>query len=161
MKDTEAALKWIAEILIRNKITFQVTGGFAAKLYGSNRELADIDIDVKEDCFELLLPEVKPCILSGPQNYLDEEFDVKLMTLEYRGQVIDIAGKAKIFDKNKKQWVELKPDFSNGNYISIYGIRIPVITQDALIEYKSMLLRDVDKEDIRVLTNNAGSNIAH
>ncbi len=153
MKDTESALKWIIEILMRNKITFQVTGGFAARLYGSNRELADIDIDVKEDCFEQIFPEVKPYVLSGPQNYLDEEFEVKLMTLEYKGQIIDIAGKAKIFDKNQNEWVELKPDFLNGNYLSIYGITIPVITQKALVEYKGRLLRDVDIEDIRALTN--------
>jgi hypothetical protein len=153
MKDTESALKWIVEILMRNKITFQVTGGFAAKLYGSNRDLADIDICIKEDFFEQILPEVKPYVLSGPQNYLDEEFDVKLMTLEYQGQVIDIAGKAKIFDKNKKQWIELELDFSNGNCLSIYGIKIPVITKEALIEYKSKILRDVDREDIRALTS--------
>ncbi len=153
MKNTEAALKWIVEILVRNKITFQITGGFAAKLYGSNRELADIDIDVKEDCFDQLLPEVKQYVLSGPEEYKDEEFDVKLMTLEYKGQVIDIAGKAKIFYKNLKEWIEIKPDFLNNNYISIYDINIPVITKKALIEYKSKLLREVDKEDISALTN--------
>ncbi|MFZ2522802.1 MAG: hypothetical protein WAW92_00245 [Minisyncoccia bacterium] len=46
MRNTEGALRWIVNILESKSIQFQVTGGFAAKLYGSQRELADIDIDI-------------------------------------------------------------------------------------------------------------------
>jgi hypothetical protein len=40
------ALRWIIGILDRHNIQYQITGGFAAKLYGSSREVNDIDIDI-------------------------------------------------------------------------------------------------------------------
>lgn len=46
MRNTEAAFKWIVGLLNKYQILFQITGGFAANLYGSKRELNDIDIDV-------------------------------------------------------------------------------------------------------------------
>ena len=45
MKDTAGALFWIVKILKKHKIPFHISGGFAAKLYGVKRDLADIDID--------------------------------------------------------------------------------------------------------------------
>src|SRR3989338_11339919 len=44
MKNTQEALIWIIGVLKRHSIPFRISGGFAAKIYGSTRELADIDI---------------------------------------------------------------------------------------------------------------------
>ena len=38
-KNTEEAFKWVVNILMQNKIPFQISGGFSARLYGSGREI--------------------------------------------------------------------------------------------------------------------------
>lgn len=153
MKNTEAAFQWIISILIKHNIRFQVAGGFAARLYGSTRELADIDLDIEEKGFESIFPLVKEYITFGPDQYVDENWNLKLMTLEYNGQVIDIAGEASIFDQQTNKWVLQKTDFENSNLMTVYEMTIPVIQKDALIAYKRKLLREVDIEDINMLTN--------
>ncbi len=153
MRDTEAALKWIVEILNKHKIPFQIAGGFAAIIYGSLRELADIDIDVPKYCYDKILHEVKDYIVFPPQKYKDENWNLELMTLKFKGQNIDISSEAKIFDKRENQWVDLKTDFSNSDYMEIYNITVPVIRKKDLIEYKNKLLREVDKKDVEALTN--------
>lgn len=47
------ALKWIIKILNSKNIPYQISGGFAAKMYGSIRPLNDIDIDIPEDNFQV------------------------------------------------------------------------------------------------------------
>ena len=44
MSSQEKALGWITQKLNEHKIAYQIVGGLAAKVYGSERELADIDI---------------------------------------------------------------------------------------------------------------------
>lgn len=152
MRNTEGALRWIVNILKSKNVPFQVTGGFATRLYGSNRELADIDIDINDGDFEKIINEVKQYVVFGPEQFKDENWNLKLMILEYEGQIIDVCGEATVFNKNNKKWVLIKTDFSNSNYFNVYGVDIPVIKKEALIVYKSKLLRDVDIEDIKVLT---------
>lgn len=153
MKNMESALRWIVSILNKHDILFQITGGLAARLYGSSRELADIDIDITDDNFSKILPEIEEYVVFGPGQYIDENWNVKLLTLEYKGQLIDIAGGALIFDKNLNKWVSLNTNLLNTTLVSIYGITVPVITKQALLEYKGKLLREVDREDIKALSD--------
>jgi len=151
MKDTEAALKWIVSILHSKQIQFQIRGGFAAMLYGSSRELVDIDIDIHNTDFEKILGDVKNDIVFGPDQYTDENWNFKLMTLEYQGQLIDITGEAQIFDRNNSRWVDQAVDYTKSSHMNIYGITVPVIRKEDLVAYKAKLLRDVDKKDIESL----------
>jgi len=152
-KNTEKAFKWIIGLIEKHKIPFQIKGGFAARLYGSKRELADIDISIPEDKFNELIPDIKGYIVYGPEQYLDEEWDIKLITLKYEGQYIDIAGafEKKNFDKINKKWVATPSNFSNSVYMDVYGLNVPVIAKEDLIAYKKLILRDVDIFDIKAL----------
>lgn len=151
MRNTEEALKWIVSILKVHEVPFQIVGGFAARLFGSERELADIDIDIPDADLDTIASIVNDYIVSGPEPYVDENWNLTLMTLKYEGQLIDISGEAQIFNKNTREWEQLKTNFDDSDRMEIYGITVPVIKKAALVAYKSKLLRDVDREDIKAL----------
>jgi len=153
MRGTKAAFYWIISILKKYEIPFQISGGLAAKIYGVRRELVDIDIDVPEEQFKEILPKVKNYIIFGPRRYKDADWDLWLMTLCYKGQNIDIAGahQTKIFNKNTKQWIRIKTNFSTAEIKEIFGMKVPVISKKDLIKYKKKLRREVDLTDLRKL----------
>lgn len=155
MRATQEAFHWIVDILEKRDVPFQISGGLAAKVYGSSRELADIDVDVPEKEFEKILPDVKNYIIFGPARYKDENWDLWLMTLRYCEQEIDISGahEAQIFDKINNDWFWLQTDFSKSNLQEIFGILVPVVAKKELVEYKSRLRRDVDLIDIKEISN--------
>lgn len=152
-KNIETALKWIVNILQKHNIPFQIGGGFAARLYGVKRELADIDIAIPTDKLSELLSEVKDHITYDLRHYLDEKWDCTGMTINYEGQEIDFVGAQgkKIFDEVNKKWIALENDFSNNEYKEIYGLTIPLMPKEKLIAYKSILKRDVDLLDLKGL----------
>jgi hypothetical protein len=157
VRNTEAAFRWIVGILQNHNIPFQIGGGFAAQLYGATRELADIDFDIPESRFAELLPEVKQYIKFGPEQYRDDNWDLLLLTLSYEGQDIDICGayEAKVFDQAQGQWMDIKDDFSTANKLTVYEIDVPIMNKGELIEYKTMLGREVDKIDVAQMTGDS------
>jgi len=152
-KNTEAAFKWIVGILQKHSIPFQISGGFAAKLYGVDRDINDIDFGIPDIEFEKILPEIREYLIYGPQHYQDGVWDLQLMTLRYENQKIDIAGRDGIqfFDKTTNMWVSGHRDLTRCEYKSVYGISVPVIPKDSLIAYKKKIMREVDKFDIEAL----------
>lgn len=152
MKNTEKAFIWITDILEKKGIEYKISGGFAARIYGSNRELADIDIEVADNDILLIKKEVEEYIIYGPKRYLDEDWDLNLMTLNYEGQEIDIAGiNAKIFNKEIKQWEDLSSSLDTVEIKEVFGKMIPVESLESLINYKTRLGREVDIEDVKQL----------
>lgn len=152
MKNTDKAFHWIIDILERRQIPYKISGGLAARLHGAQRELADIDIEVSDADVAKIAEEVKPFIVFGPTRYKDENWDLELMTLEYEGQEIDIAGiEAMIFDQKTKGWVACPGDLTTIEVKEAFGRRVPVESLQTLIFYKSMLGREVDLEDVSQL----------
>lgn len=150
---TEKALIWITDILKKHNIPFQITGGFAARIYGTTRPLADIDIDIPEDEFDVVKPEVLNFITYGPANYKSDKFDLLLMTLNYHGQEIDLSGAytTKVFNEKTGLWQTLIEDLSQVVMKPIWGLHLPVISKNTLIAYKKILSRPVDVVDINEL----------
>lgn len=154
MRNTKKAFRWIIVILKENNIRFQIDGGFAARIYGSNRLLADIDIDMQEKNIKEILPIVRKYIVFGPARYKDKNWDLFLATLRYSGQEIDLCGsrEAKIFDRNKKKWIKLPIDLSRAKRKKVFGLYVPVVSKKALLDYKKKLRRKVDLADIKMLS---------
>ncbi|MBU0667132.1 MAG: hypothetical protein ABIC91_03420 [Nanoarchaeota archaeon] len=154
VKKTKEAFTWIINILRKHKISFQISGGFAANIYGSNRPLADIDIEVPDEEIFKIQNIVKKYIIYGPKKYKDKEFDLLLMTLKYKGQEIDICGinSQKLFNKQRKKWTQEKNDLSKATKKKIYNHIVPVISLKDLISYKKKISREVDLQDLKKLT---------
>lgn len=152
-KSTEKAFRWIVEVLGKYDVPFQITGGLAAKIYGSDRPLADIDIDIPEGQFKDILSDVKDYVIFGPERFTDNNWDLLLMTLKYEGQEIDICSdKVKMRDSKSGEWKEYRTNFSESENHDVYGISVPVIEKEDLIEYKTLLQRPVDVEDVNAMT---------
>lgn len=152
MKNIEKAFLWIIGVLERRSVPYKISGGLAARAYGVNRELADIDIEINVRDILLIYNEVRPYITYGPDRFKDDNWDLDLMTLQYEGQEIDISNiEAKIFNKEKGNWENTFSNLENYELIEIYGKKVPVEKLDNLISYKSKLLREVDIEDVKQL----------
>lgn len=152
MKNTEKAFHWIIDILENNEIKYKISGGFAARIYGVNRELADIDIEVADNDIKNISKYVDNYIKFGPAHYKDNNWDLELMTLTYEEQEIDIAGTgAKIFNKQSSRWEQSSGDLNDIQMKKVFGKIIPVESLKTLISYKSKLSRDVDIEDVKQL----------
>lgn len=145
------ALTWIIDILNKNKIQYQITGGFAAKLYGSPRDLNDIDIDISEKYFPTILPYISQYITYGPARFTDNKWDLDLITLNHKGQEIDIGGidTLRISNKERTKWISY-PDFIfNTLDIEVEGMFLKVIHPKELIDYKKELDGEHQQLDIR------------
>ncbi|MBA4336335.1 hypothetical protein C0416_00990 [bacterium] len=154
MENTEKAFKWIVGLLKSNKIPFQISGGFAARLYGSTRPLFDIDIDIPDNSFYKLIPFVQNYIVYGPERFQDECWDLLLMTLKYENQEIDISGcdTIKLFNRETKQWEPCDEDINDVTEIKVYDEKVPVIKKQKLIAYKNVIRRPTDLEDIEMIS---------
>jgi len=154
MKKTKEALKWIVSLLRKNKIAFEITGGFASRIYGSKRPLADIDIEVSDKAISKIQQLTKKYIIYGPKEYKDRNFDLLLMTLSYKGQKIDICGKdsEELYDKKKGKLIKEKINLSHVKVKKVKDLFLPVVPLEDLIYYKKELGRNVDKKDVRELS---------
>jgi predicted nucleotidyltransferase len=153
MKDTKAALIWIVDILNKHAIPFQIGGGFAAYVYGAKRAIHDIDIALPTNKLELLLPEVREYIIHDLKEHKDSHWEFTGMTLEYKGQEIDLVGaQAKRYlDEKTQTWIVSENDFSTSEFREIYGITVPLMAKEQLIAYKKKLGREVDIADVKAL----------
>lgn len=147
---TLRALRWITEILERHSIDYEILGGFAAKIYGSSRELNDIDIDISEKYFPVILPEISEYITYGPARYQDGKWDLEVITLDYHGQEIDIGGTdtARISNKERTEWIAYSVSPFSPIDVEVGGRKVKVFHPRKLINYKKELDGDHQLVDI-------------
>lgn len=141
------ALDWIIPILKNRGIKFHITGGFAAHLYGATRDVNDIDIDIPYEAFKELMPEIKEYISQDLIRYQDSHWDIFLVTLDYKGQIIDLSGDrdACIFNHRTKTRDPLKMEFDSVVIINRFGHALPVQNPHDLIEYKEKIIYEEAK----------------
>lgn len=145
-----AALRWIAGEMALAGVPYQITGGLAARAYGSTRDLYDIDLDVPEASMGELTRRLREYVVFGPARYEDAFWDLQLVTLNYRGFPVDLGGayETRIFDKVGQRWCLLCVDLGLAQWVTIEGIRVPVAPLEHLLEYKTIIDRVEDRVDI-------------
>jgi len=152
MRRTKDAFLWLISVLEDADVPYQITGGFAARIHGATRRLADIDVDIPRAHFARILPRVAPYITMKPHRWEGEGFRCYLMCLRYRGQDIDVSAFEDQFipDARTGRYVRM-PISASSEMKKAYGRSVRVIPKPALIAYKRTLARPVDKIDIAAL----------
>ncbi|MEK6919323.1 MAG: hypothetical protein AABW73_04795 [Nanoarchaeota archaeon] len=148
-RNTKEAFLWIVGILKNNDVPFRISGGLAARLYGTKRKLADIDLEIKKKDFNKILAEIIIYAKSKPKYYRDKNWNVYGMTLNYKNQLIDVSARddVKLFDYQKKKWFMPKDKIPDKK-MRIYGLVVPVQNREELIDYKTRLGRKVDRIEV-------------
>jgi hypothetical protein len=158
MRQSGRALRWIVNIMRENKIPFQVVGGLAARAYGANRKLYDIDIYVPDRYMDKVINETRKFIVFGPERVREKNWDLEFIKIMYAGQLIEIGSpeKTRIYDNVKKRWFMERVDFSKSRKMEVMGVRIPLMPKRQLISRKRKLGRNVDKTDLKQMLHPKG-----
>ncbi|WP_038882340.1 hypothetical protein [Vibrio jasicida] len=150
----KVALKWLKDHLEAEGVEYQIVGGLAATIHGGSREIADIDLYIRNSDVNKVLARVSQFISKPLTHYTEYGWDIEYFQLVYQNQKIEIG-----LDLNTKiqsaldgSWHELEIHFSESVVKHYQGIELPVIPVHRLVEYKRILGREVDLIDIQELT---------
>jgi hypothetical protein len=140
-KNIKSALDYIIPLLEKHKFQYVITGGFACYVYGVDRLLTDIDIDINtsvdSDEFRRLLEEVKPFITQELINYIDNNYNNFNLELTVSGIVIDICPMDELLsydsklNKFTKYYSDGFPEIEQVNYA---GYTLPLLSKSSIIE---------------------------
>src|SRR3989338_2530426 len=147
------ALKKVAQIFIENKIQFQISGGLAAIIYGAERSLYDIDVEVYKKDIQKVRDIFQKNISKDFYHLQDENFDLWLLTLDINRVPVDISQADECYlgdGKGKK--IRADADLLKSQFINFDGVKIPVANKMELISYKKILARDTDIVDIKQIS---------
>jgi hypothetical protein len=152
------ALGFIVPLLEKTGKPWIITGGFACTVYGVERALSDIDIDI--DCahgdaeFVDFMNALAPSITSPLENYISEHYDNYNMEATYDDVILDFCPGAdlKLFDPAiGKHELAYKNGFPTPVMVPFHGFNLPLLPIDAIIAQKMQLQRPVDLMDIAAL----------
>lgn len=151
------AAQWIAGLLRDRSIPFLICGGLAAKGYGSERDLNDIDLFVPGEHFSSVVQAGQEFVSKAAAHRQEEGWDLTYVQFKYEGVKVEVgnADGPQIFDTGTETWVPLNIDFSRYATVHLLGLELPLMLKDDLIRYKSALSRPVDIEDIRAIRGSA------
>ncbi|ELB2059212.1 MazG-related protein [Vibrio parahaemolyticus] len=150
----KVALQWLKEILDAEVVEYQIVGGLAATIHGGSREIADIDLYIRNSDADKVLAHVAKYISKPLTHYAEYGWDLEYFQLVYQNQKIEIglSEHTKIQSRQDGSWHQLKIYFSESVIKDYQGIELPVIPVHRLVEYKRILGREVDQIDIQELT---------
>jgi len=154
-EDYKKAFKWIVKLLDKNGIKFHFHGGLAAYSYGSKIRYNDIDLDMNLEDMLKLSSIAKEYVLEEPWTGISSNKIWKgyLMVLKYQGVKIEItdAKNTKIFNKETGKYERFPTDIKKPTVKEIFGLKVPIMPLENLIDYKSKLRFPNDLVDLKYL----------
>lgn len=136
------ALAWITAILDRLDVPYKIGGGFAAKVYGSPREVNDIDISLPGSFFDVIVAEVAEYITAGPKQYRNEKWDCRTLSVNYKGQDIDMTDvdTLKMSNLDQSEWFKAKERrLYEAVPFVVNGVPVSLMDPRDLLAYKKEL----------------------
>jgi hypothetical protein len=158
-KRAQAALAYIVTILEKYGFRWVITGGFACYVYGIDRLLTDIDIDIEVSkdtaSFKAFYGEVAPYITQPLEHFVDTNYDNYNFELTYQGQVIDMCpmDDLKLFNKSSQRYESFYGgQFPEVEIVEFEGFELPLLSKQLVIKNKESLTekdewqqRDIDQ----------------
>ena len=131
----------------------------AAHVYGGTRPILDIDMYIPKARAAELASTVKDLVTKPLKHYVEDVWDIEYFQIIYKGRKIEfgVSPGAKIFDKNSGNWIQQTIDFDRSVTKNFRGLQLQLMPINGLIEYKTLLDREVDRVDVmemRKLINN-------
>jgi hypothetical protein len=151
------ALSFVIPILRKYNFKYAITGGFASLVYGVNRLLTDIDIDINTSRnspeFKNFLKDVGQIITQPLEHFVDQNYDNYNIEITYQGQVFDICPMAEmnVFNKLSSKYENFYKDgFPEIEFVNFHGLELPLLSKELIIKNKEMLVwqREADYRDI-------------
>ncbi|MCE8040119.1 hypothetical protein HOP58_20735 [Halomonas sp. MCCC 1A11062] len=141
----------MVSLLRSRNIPCLICGGLAAKGYGASRPLHDIDLFVPAESFAQVVAAGQAYISKPAKRYKEEGWNLEYVQFLYEGVKVEVgnASGVSIYDVGRQVWTELAIDFSRHRTMTLLGLELPVMQKEDLIQYKTMLGRTVDEQDIR------------
>lgn len=148
-ENQRATIEYLVDLLNKNNISYQITGGLAALCYGAKRPLYDIDIDVERKSILLLQELLSQYIIDDYHHYQDDFFDMYLMKININGVSIDISQIENAYSLKNGKKLKINSSLSNSHVVSMLNMNIKVQDVNELIEYKLMVGRETDLFDVK------------
>lgn len=151
------ALNFIIPILHKYNFEWAITGGFASLVYGVDRPLTDIDIDINTSRnsanFKQFLKDIEQFTTQPLERFVDQNYDNYNVEVTYKGQVLDICPMAEmnIFDKASGKYENFyKEGFPKIEFVHFHDLGLPLLSKELIIKNKEMLVwqRESDHRDV-------------
>lgn len=145
------ALNFIVSTFEQYQIAYHITGGLAGTFYGSQWPVHDLDLEVSQKDIDQVAALFKPYTIRPLSRFVDEEFDLMLLTLRLHGVEVDINQVEDSFVFHQGKRIKLNTNLDAAHCFKVGELKLRVQPLDAIIAYKELLNRNPDIADLKQL----------
>ncbi len=151
-----AALRWVAELLGKARIRFLVAGDAAAAAHGAAPRRvvrgaalpapAGVEVFVAAADLPRLLRQTEEHVAEPPWRRRDERWDRIAVGLEHAGAriTVTLVEAARVRDAGTGAWVDAAVDLDASVERTVWGVTVPVMTWERLVELERRLGRTLE-----------------